>query len=138
MPVTAADVGLAAALAAASRRVHAHIQAVVSPEGLTVEQWSVLDHVARTPGALSMSAVAEASGLTGPSLTRAVDKLVTTALMFREVDADDRRRVLVDLSKRGVEVHARVAPQVAAAEHKLAGSASAAGQLVGMLCGLAR
>lgn len=138
MPVTTIDVGLTAALAAASRRVHARIHAVVSPEGLTVEQWSVLDHVARTPASVAMSAVAEASGLTGPSLTRAVDKLVTSALMFREVDAGDRRRVLVDLSKRGAELHARLATQVEAAEHELAGSPSAAGRLVETLGGLAR
>lgn len=138
MPVTTADVGLVAALTAASRRLHSHMHTAVSPEGLTVEQWSVLDHVARTPAAVAMSAVAEASGLTGPSLTRAVDKLVTSALMFREVDAGDRRRVLVKLSKRGAEVHARLAPRVEAAEHQLAGSPSAAGELIEMLGGLAR
>lgn len=138
MPLTTMDVGLAAALAAASRRVHAHIHTVVAPEGLTVEQWSVLDFVAKTPESVAMSAVAEASGLTGPSLTRAVDKLVTSALVFREVDAGDRRRVLVDLSKRGAKIHARLAPQVEAAERGLAGSPSAAGQLIEMLGGLAR
>jgi DNA-binding MarR family transcriptional regulator len=87
---------------------------------------------------VAMSEIVEAVGLTGPSLTRAVDKLVTSALMFREVDAGDRRRVLVNPSKRGFEVHAKLAPQVEALEHELAGSPETASQLPKLLNGLAR
>jgi DNA-binding MarR family transcriptional regulator len=138
MSVTTANVGLAAALAAAMRRVHGRAHALVSAEGLTVDQWSVLDFVARSSTPVAMSEIVEAVGLTGPSLTRAVDKLVTSALMFREVDPADRRRVLVNPSKRGSEVHAKLTPQMEALEHELAGSPETAGQIFQMLNGLAR
>ncbi|MET1089902.1 MAG: MarR family transcriptional regulator [Arthrobacter sp.] len=138
MPVTTANVGLTAALAAAMRRVHGHAHALVSAEGLTVDQWTVLDFVARSSVPVAMSEIVEAVGLTGPSLTRAVDKLVTSALTFREVDASDRRRVLVNPSKRGFEVHAKLAPQVEALEHELAGSPETASQLPKLLNSLAR
>lgn len=138
MSVTTADVGLAAALAAAMRRVHGRVHTLVLIEGLTVDQWSVLDFVARSSEPTAMSVIVEAVGLTGPSLTRAVDKLVTSALMFREVDAGDRRRVLVNLSKRGFEIHAKLSPQVEALEYELAGNPETASQLPQMLNGLAR
>ncbi|WP_243729211.1 MarR family winged helix-turn-helix transcriptional regulator [Nesterenkonia sphaerica] len=111
--------GLGSALAAATRRVHGSIQEVVAAQGLAVDQWSVLDKIAGSAGAASMSEIAEATGLTGPSLTRAVDKLVTAALVFREIDARDRRKVLVDLSKRGHLVHADLAPRVYSTEREL-------------------
>jgi MarR family transcriptional regulator, organic hydroperoxide resistance regulator len=119
MSVATSNTGLGSALAAATRRVHGRIQAVVAAKDLTVDQWSVLDKIAGSEGPVSMSVVAEATGLTGPSLTRSVDKLVTAALVFREVDANDRRRVLVDLSKRGHLVHADLAPRVYSAEREL-------------------
>jgi DNA-binding MarR family transcriptional regulator len=138
MSMTTANVGLAAALAAAMRRVHGRAHALVLAEGLTVDQWSVLDFVARSSTPVAMSEIAEVVGLTGPSLTRAVDKLVTSALLFREVDPGDRRRVLVNPSKRGSEVHAKLAPQMETLEHELAGSPETAGQILQMLNGLAR
>lgn len=138
MSVTTADVGLAAALAAAMRRVHGRVHTLVSSEALTVDQWSVLDFVARSSEPTAMSVIVEAVGLTGPSLTRAVDKLVTSALMFREVDADDRRRVLVNLSKRGYEIHTKLSSQVEALEYQLAGNTETASQLSQMLNGLGR
>ncbi|KAD3514853.1 MarR family transcriptional regulator [Arthrobacter yangruifuii] len=138
MSVTTADVGLAAALGAATRRVHERAHALSSAEGLTADQWSVLDFVAKSNTPVAMHEIVEAVGLTGPSLTRAVDKLVTSALMFREVDPGDRRRVLVSPSKRGWAVYAKLAPQMTALEQDLAGSTETAEQILRMLNGLAR
>lgn len=134
MTVATSSTGLGSALAAATRRVHGRIQAVVAAEDLTVDQWSVMDRVAAAKGPVSMSLVAEATGLTGPSLTRAVDKLVTAALVFREVDADDRRRVLVSLSKRGLAVHANLVTRVSSAECEWVGAGDASlGELIRVL-----
>ncbi len=138
MSVETMNIGLAAALTAATRRVHARIGHLVAEEGLTVEQWSILDFVVTAPEAVAMSEIMEHVGLTGPSLTRAVDKLVTSALLYREVDSGDRRRVLVSPSKRGLELRAQLASHIQAAEHELAGSPEAAGQILQMLGGLAR
>ncbi|MCH8571583.1 MarR family transcriptional regulator [Nesterenkonia sp. AY15] len=126
-------------MAAATRKVHGRIHVVVSSAELTVDQWSVLDRIAAIKGPVSMAAVAETTGLTGPSLTRAVDKLVTAALVFREVDASDRRRVLVDLSTRGVALHAELAPLVYSAESEVVeGSSTSVDELVRVLRGLTR
>ena len=138
MSVETMNTGLAAALAAATRRVHARIGHLVTDADLTVEQWSILDHVVTAPEAVAMSEIMDHVGLTGPSLTRAVDKLVTSALLYREVDPGDRRRVLVSPSRRGLELRAQLASRIQAAEHELAGSPEAAGQILQMLGGLAR
>ncbi|WP_160669302.1 MarR family transcriptional regulator [Pseudarthrobacter sp. ATCC 49987] len=138
MSTTTANVGLVAALAAAMRRVHGRAHALVLTEGLTVNQWSALDFVARSSTPVAMSEIVEAVGLTGPSLTRAVDKLVNSALLVREVDSGDRRRVLVNPLRRGYEVHAMLAPQMETLEQELAGSPKTADQILQMLNGLAR
>ncbi|WP_010694867.1 MarR family transcriptional regulator [Saccharopolyspora spinosa] len=68
-----------------------------------------------------MAALAERAMITGPTLTRLVDRLVTMALVYREVDQADRRKVLVYLTRRGQVVHRRVASKVAEVERNLLG-----------------
>lgn len=113
------EVDLTTILASASRRVSGKINSAISGDGLTLEQWSVLAFLARTDAPVTMSEIARALGLSGPSLTRAADKLVTAALIFREVHPDDRRRVMVHASKRGHELHSRLQPRVEAAEREI-------------------
>jgi DNA-binding MarR family transcriptional regulator len=141
MPVRAAktyEADLATALAFASRRVNAKMSSVVSEEGLTFEQWSVLDFVTRSDSPVTMSEIAGELGLSGPSLTRAADKLVTAALIFREVHPDDRRRVLVHASKRGQEVHTRLRPRMAGAEREIVADVSKVKELFETLGRLGR
>lgn len=118
-PLKAGETDLATTLAFAARRVGAQINNVVSDEGLTVDQWSVLDFVARSGSPITMSEIMRAVGLSGPSLTRATDKLVTASLIFREIHPDDRRRVLIQPSKRGLELHSRTLPKVEAAQFEI-------------------
>ncbi|MGC7100979.1 MarR family transcriptional regulator [Amycolatopsis lurida] len=113
---------LTRALTRALRVVTASVEEVLRPENLTVDQWLVLDALARERG-LSMAELATRTLATGPTLTRVVDRLVSTAVAYREVDAEDRRRVRVYLGPRGRAAHRRLAPRVAEAEAELLGSA---------------
>ena len=52
-----------------------------------------------------MSEIAEFALVPAPSLTRLVDRMATDGLVHRTVDARDRRRVLVHLTRQGRALH---------------------------------
>ena len=64
-----------------------------------------------------MTDLAQATLITGPTLTRTVDRLVSKGLMYRTSDLHDRRRVLVSLTPRGRTLRSRLAPAIGEAEH---------------------
>ena len=61
----------------------------------------------------------------GPTLSRVVDKLAERALVYRNVDAGDRRRILVHAADRGRRVVADVAPLIDDVERRGLDSLSA-------------
>jgi MarR family transcriptional regulator, organic hydroperoxide resistance regulator len=63
-------------------------------------------------GTHSMSEIGEFALLAPPTLTRLIDHMVAENLAYRKVDASDRRRVLVHISRRGRALHDRLAEQV--------------------------
>ena len=67
---------------------------------LSVPQFRALLYVNRRAGA-SLSDVAEHLGLTLPSVSKLVDKLVVRGLITRESAPDDRRRVILMLTPGG-------------------------------------
>ncbi|WP_330178716.1 MarR family transcriptional regulator [Nocardia sp. NBC_01503] len=67
----------------------------------SVGRWHVLTAVADGEGR-SMSQLAEATLLTGASLTRLIDAMISDNLVHRRVDDADRRRVLVFPTRRGL------------------------------------
>ncbi|MFB7722994.1 MULTISPECIES: MarR family winged helix-turn-helix transcriptional regulator [unclassified Nocardia] len=67
----------------------------------SVGRWHVLAAVADGEGR-SMSQLAEATLLTGASLTRLIDAMINDNLVHRRVDDTDRRRVLVFPTRRGL------------------------------------
>jgi MarR family transcriptional regulator, organic hydroperoxide resistance regulator len=54
-----------------------------------------------------------------PTLTKIIDRLIDRTLVYRRVDTEDRRRVLVFLSSRGAELYQLVSIDVRAAEREL-------------------
>lgn len=108
-------------LGRAEYRVARRVEAVVAADGLTVDQWRTLDVLADGEGH-TMSGIAGAVGVPGPTLTKLVDRLVDTARVYRLADVRDRRRVLVFLSDDGRAVHARLSPAVHAVEAELLGA----------------
>jgi MarR family transcriptional regulator, organic hydroperoxide resistance regulator len=53
-------------------------------------------------GSIKMSELAKIMGLKTPSLTQIVDKLVALKMVQRQDDPEDRRAILVSLTKKGV------------------------------------
>lgn len=106
-------------LALVTASVNRHIKTAIAPEELSVDEWSVLDHLDDS-GACTMSTLAQATGINGATLTRLIDRLVTRALVYRSADRGDRRRVLVHVSERGKATTQRVRPLIIAAEDHLA------------------
>ncbi|MEV7549501.1 MarR family transcriptional regulator [Amycolatopsis sp. NPDC089917] len=113
--VATAEMSITGSLTRAARAVASRVEQVLAKEGLTLDQWLVLAALSGK-GGLAMADLADRTLATAPTLTRVVDKLVTTAQAYREVDAADRRRVLVHLSARGRATHRRVAAKVSEVE----------------------
>ncbi|WP_238815537.1 MarR family winged helix-turn-helix transcriptional regulator [Nocardia brasiliensis] len=67
----------------------------------SVARWHVLATVADGAGH-PMAHLAEATLLTGASLTRLIDGMIADNLVHRKVDEVDRRRVLVFPTRRGL------------------------------------
>ncbi|RKT56099.1 MarR family transcriptional regulator [Saccharothrix australiensis] len=118
MEVRDAAPRLSNSLARAARAVTARVEQVLRPRGVTFDQWLVMDALA-AEGGLTMSDLTTRTLATGPTLTRVVDRLVTAAAAYREVDLDDRRRVRVHLSSRGRAQHRRLAELVGEVEEEV-------------------
>jgi DNA-binding MarR family transcriptional regulator len=106
-----AGVSLTAVLAQLERRLARRLDAVLSADGLTVDQWRVLELLSAGDGC-SMSSIAAHIAVPGATLTKLVDRLVDAALVYRVVGEVDRRRVLVHLADRGRDVYQRRRPEV--------------------------
>src|SRR5689334_7447575 len=68
---------------------------------LSVPQFRALAFVGRNPGA-SLSDVATHVGLTLPSISKMIDRLVARKLVARQSAAKDRRRISLELTPLGV------------------------------------
>jgi DNA-binding MarR family transcriptional regulator len=101
-------------LSDAERRVNRRLATGLAAEGVTLEQWRILRALSDGHGH-SMSDLAETVLMPHPTLTKAVDRLVDDALVYRRQDTADRRRVAVYLSGLGRDMVARLDRR--AAEH---------------------
>ena len=91
---------LAYLLTEAERGVNRGLAEALAGEGMTVEQWRILRALSDGYGH-SMGDLATAVLMPHPTLTKAVDRLIDEALVYRRQDETDRRRVAVFLAKRG-------------------------------------
>ncbi len=110
-----ATTSVAVTMLRAARALTTGLEAALHGEQLGIDHWLVIDALAASSG-LTMADLQAQTLTAGPTLTRVVDKLVTQSLAYREVDALDRRKVRVYLSKRGLGLHDRLVDDVAAAE----------------------
>ncbi len=86
--------------------------------GLSVIGWrlvAILSH--HSP--LSAKALAELTGMDQVSVTRAVDQLVAQRYVSRRGDSEDRRRVVLRLSKKGEDVYNDILPVLHAVDNAL-------------------
>jgi DNA-binding MarR family transcriptional regulator len=107
MAMTGLGSSLAYLLSRAERGVNRGLTAVLAGEDLSVEQWRILRALADGRGH-SMGDLAAAVLMPHPTLTKAVDRLIDRAMVYRGPSAGDRRRVLVFLADRGAHLLARV------------------------------
>ncbi len=112
---------LAQILSQAERSVLRKLAELVDAHGSTVEQWRILTLLADGRGH-PMKEIADFAFVPPPTLTRIIDKMIADNLVYRRVDPDDRRRVLVFSSARGRRLHARLQREVEHYEAELATS----------------
>jgi DNA-binding MarR family transcriptional regulator len=114
VPETTLRSHVAYLLAEAEQAVNRGLAEVLAAEGTTVEQWRILRALSDGHGH-SMGELALAVLMPHPTLTKAVDRLIDDALVYRRQDDADRRRVAVFLADRGQEMLLRLDRQ--AEEH---------------------
>jgi MarR family transcriptional regulator, organic hydroperoxide resistance regulator len=114
VPETTLRSHLAYLLSEAEQAVNRGLAEALAVEGTTVEQWRILRALSDGHGH-SMGDLALAVLMPHPTLTKAVDRLVDDALVYRRQDEVDRRRVAVFLADRGLAVIRRLDQQ--AEEH---------------------
>lgn len=113
LPTASASLGHL--LGRVGHRVARQIERALGADGPNLEQWRVLDLLSDGNGH-PMTEIAGHAMVPAPTLTKIVDRLIASALVYRRPDEIDRRRVLVFLSDHGREVHDRLAPEVTRAE----------------------
>jgi DNA-binding MarR family transcriptional regulator len=111
---TGLESSLAYLLSRAERSVNRGLSAVLATEEVTVDQWRILQALADGRGH-SMGDLAEAALMPHPTLTKAVDRLVERAVVYRGHDPSDRRKVAVFLANRGSDLLSRL--EAGIAEH---------------------
>lgn len=109
-----------------SRQCVSIVNDIGARHGLNVDDWLIINALSGSDG-LSMSQIAAHALSSGATLTRAVDKLVSRSLVFREVGHTDRRQVLVFLSPLGDTRHAAMMADIADAEEDVRARLTAAG-----------
>ena len=93
------------------------VERALGPNGPNLEQWRVLDLLADGEGH-PMNEIATHAMVPPPTLTKIVDRLIESTLVYRRPDDTDRRRILVFLSERGREEHAALSLRVTFAEQQ--------------------
>jgi DNA-binding MarR family transcriptional regulator len=86
--------------------------------GISAPGWRIVAVLGSHPP-MSAKGLAVLTGMDQVNITRAVGALVDQRLVLRKTDAEDRRRVVLRLSAKGVEVFSRVVPVAREAEKVL-------------------
>ena len=107
-----------------SRRIRRSLNAVIAEHGLTYQEWDVLGALrqAGPPFRRSAGSLAKRTDLSSGAMTNRLDRLEKAELVRRLPDPDDRRGVLVELTKAGEKKWLETA-QVQAAYENLIGAA---------------
>ncbi len=100
MPQATIQESLAYALTQAHRQFRDQFETAFRAHGADVEQWWVLKALDQGRGR-SMGELADAVLMNHPTLTKLIDRMVSSALVYRVPDPTDRRRVLIFRSERG-------------------------------------
>jgi DNA-binding MarR family transcriptional regulator len=113
MPNATEPFELADLLTQLHRETSTEVTRILRSGGLPVEQWRILNSLSDESGR-TMSELAERVFMNLPTLSKAVDRMVTRALVHRKQDSQDHRRVLVYITDFGLDLLRRHQPGVAA------------------------
>lgn len=94
-----------------NRRIRDSVSAIVSQENLTLESWLILSSL-NEKGGMSVSELSEFLGMRISGVSKNIDRLVKRALLYRQQDIHDNRRVLLFVSDFGREKLARLESQI--------------------------
>ena len=86
-----------------ARSIIQRISPMLAEYEITVDDWLIMDSLAEDPGQ-TMAQLAARTRLPASSLTRFVDRLVCSAMMYRRPNLLDRRQIFVYLSERGFQI----------------------------------
>jgi DNA-binding MarR family transcriptional regulator len=86
--------------------------------GMSVPAWRVLAHLGEMQPVCPKE-IARRAAMDSVSVTRMLNQLQELGLIEREVDAEDRRRVVLRLSKKGRDAYKTVSPLAVKAEQEL-------------------
>jgi len=83
-------------------------------EHITIAQYPVLWtlYLSDQPEGLAMSEISDGMVTKTSDVTRLVDRLVQSELVTRTPSTDDRRKIIVSLTKKGRDVFERVTPEI--------------------------
>lgn len=105
-----------------SERLHAFYG---SRYGLTVPGWRVVAHLGEHQP-MNAKDIAERAAMDSVSVTRALNHLDELGMVDRKIDVEDRRRVVVRLTRKGQGVYDTVAPMAVKEEVELIAGLTAA------------
>jgi DNA-binding MarR family transcriptional regulator len=102
-----------------NRRLRRSLNAVIEEHGLTFQEWDVLGALRQSgpPFRRSAGSLAKRTELSSGAMTNRLDRLEKTGLVRRLPDPDDRRGVLVELTKAGEKKWVETARAQAAYEN---------------------
>ena len=98
---------LAYLLAQANRQMTAQLERALAEEGVQIEHWRILEVLSDEQGR-SMGELAGLVLMNHPTLTKTIDRMVSSGLVHRRADLQDSRRVLVYSTDHGLELVARL------------------------------
>ncbi|MEP9374757.1 homoprotocatechuate degradation operon regulator HpaR [Mesorhizobium sp. KR1-2] len=98
------------ALLRAREAVMGHFRPMLARHELTEQQWRVIRILAES-GQVDATEMAEKAFILAPSLTRIIRSLEERGLISKHKDADDGRRVLLEIAPAGMKVIAEVGPE---------------------------
>jgi MarR family transcriptional repressor of emrRAB len=103
-----------------SAQFGARLGRIVRPAGLNEVSFRTLMMLYANEGGVHASSLSEATGETRTNITRICDELAHKGLLLRHPGVEDRRRVVLELTRKGVALIERVLPKVwAELEHNL-------------------
>jgi len=109
-----------------NRRLRRSLNAVIEEHGLTFQEWDVLGALRQSgpPFRRSAGSLAKRTELSSGAMTNRLDRLEKSGLVRRLPDPDDRRGVLVELTKTGEKKWVETARAQAAYENLIGAALS--------------